>query len=152
MMKKITVYAFEAFDEIVSKTYLQSPLKATIERIGKFRDHRIIVGTEEEVDPKKVDSDGWYHPTYEGPGVGTATMRTLILGAIFLTSFSVDAFADWWIVRSSDKQCLVVDIEPTGKGITKIGKPSYKTQKEAEADAKQLCKEPAQARKKSSGN
>src|SRR6516165_5704932 len=24
------------------------------------------------------------------------------------------SFANWWIVRSSDKKCLVVDIEPTG--------------------------------------
>ena len=78
-------------------------------------------------------------------------MRTLILGAFFLSNFSAAALADWWIVRSSDKKCLVVDIEPTGKGITKIGKPSYKTQEEAEADAKQLCKEPTQAPKKNSG-
>jgi hypothetical protein len=52
------------------------------------------------------------------------------------------ALADWWIVRSSDKQCLVVDVEPTDKSVTKIGKHSYKTEEEAEADAKQLCKEP----------
>ena len=25
------------------------------------------------------------------------------------------ALANWWIVRASDKMCLVVDIEPTGK-------------------------------------
>jgi hypothetical protein len=52
------------------------------------------------------------------------------------------AFANWWIVRSSDETCLVVDIEPTGKekGITKIGKDFYPTVEEAEADVKQLCK------------
>jgi hypothetical protein len=67
-------------------------------------------------------------------------MRTLVLGAIFLSSFSASAFADWWIVRSSDKQCFVVDIEPTGKGVTKIGKASYKSEEDATADAKALCK------------
>ena len=78
-------------------------------------------------------------------------MRTLILGAIFLSSFSAATLADWWIVRSSDQQCLVVDIEPTGKGITRIGKPSYKTQEEADADAKQLCNETPKAPKQNSG-
>jgi hypothetical protein len=55
------------------------------------------------------------------------------------------ARADWWIVRSSDKQCLVVDIEPTGKDkdktVTKIGKEVYPTSEEAEADVKRLCKQ-----------
>jgi hypothetical protein len=39
-----------------------------------------------------------------------------------------------------------VDIEPTGneKGITKIGKDSYPTAEQAEADVKQLCKSEAQ--------
>ena len=78
-------------------------------------------------------------------------MRTLILGAFFLSNFSAAALADWWIVRSSDQQCLVVDIEPSGKGITRIGRPSYKTQKEADADAKQLCKETPKAPKQNSG-
>lgn len=32
------------------------------------------------------------------------------------------AFANWWIVRSSDGECLVVDIEPVGAGVTKVGK------------------------------
>jgi SepF-like predicted cell division protein (DUF552 family) len=52
------------------------------------------------------------------------------------------ALADWWIVRASDKQCLVVDIEPTGKdkSVTKIGKTVYPTREEAEADVKRLCK------------
>ena len=45
-------------------------------------------------------------------------------------------------MRSSDQKCLVVDIKPTGKGVTKVGKNSYKTAEEAEADAKKLCKEP----------
>jgi len=48
-----------------------------------------------------------------------------------------------WIVRASDKQCLVVDIEPTGKdkNVTKIGKEVYPTREEAEADVKRLCKQ-----------
>ena len=69
-------------------------------------------------------------------------MRTLILGVIVASTFAGPALADWWIVRSSDQECLVVDIEPTGKGVTKVGKHSYKTEKEAEAEAKKLCKEP----------
>ena len=53
------------------------------------------------------------------------------------------AFANWWIVRASDKKCLVVDIEPTGKdkSITEVGKKVYPTREEAEADVKRLCKQ-----------
>jgi SepF-like predicted cell division protein (DUF552 family) len=41
------------------------------------------------------------------------------------------------------KQCLVVDIEPTGKdkSVAKIGKKVYPTREEAEADVKRLCKQ-----------
>ncbi|HEX7533315.1 MAG TPA: hypothetical protein VF340_08765 [Methyloceanibacter sp.] len=75
-------------------------------------------------------------------------MRTaLIVVAIAASSFSGPALADWWIVRSSDKECLVVDLEPKGEGITKIGKASYQTKEQAEADAKRLCKEPTLAPK-----
>ncbi|HMK41060.1 MAG TPA: hypothetical protein VK451_05830 [Methyloceanibacter sp.] len=66
----------------------------------------------------------------------------LVVGAILTISFAGPALADWWIVRSSDQECLVVDVEPTDKTVTKIGKDSYKTEEEADADAKQLCKEP----------
>ena len=69
-------------------------------------------------------------------------LRILVVGAILTTSFAGPALADWWIVRSSDQECLVVDVEPTDKTVTKIGKDSYKTEEEADADAKQLCKEP----------
>ena len=49
--------------------------------------------------------------------------------------------ADWWIVRSSDEKCLVVDTEPTpGRNATKIGKDRYSSAEEAEADVKHLCK------------
>jgi hypothetical protein len=60
-----------------------------------------------------------------------------------LLSLLAPALAAWWIVRSSDETCLVVDIEPKGedKGITKIGKDAYQTAEEAEADVKRLCKE-----------
>jgi hypothetical protein len=53
------------------------------------------------------------------------------------------ALANWWLVRSSDGKCLVVDIEPTDtdKNVTKIGKDIYRSANEAEADAKRLCKE-----------
>ena len=52
------------------------------------------------------------------------------------------AFANWWIVRSADEKCLVVDIEPPGKDVTKVGKDVYQTREQAEADVKGLCKEP----------
>jgi hypothetical protein len=68
---------------------------------------------------------------------GFALIGTLLL------ALPDSALANWWIVRASDKQCLVVDIEPTGtdKSITKIGKEVYPTREEAEADVKRLCKE-----------
>ena len=46
------------------------------------------------------------------------------------------------IVRASDKECLVIDLEPTGKdeSVAKIGKKVYPTREEAEADVKRLCK------------
>jgi hypothetical protein len=50
------------------------------------------------------------------------------------------AFGAWWIVRSADEKCLVVDIEPTpDKGVTRIGKDKYESAEEAEADVKRLC-------------
>jgi hypothetical protein len=69
-------------------------------------------------------------------------LKIFIVGAIAASSFAGPALADWWIVRSSDKECLVVDLEPTDKSVTRIGKGSYKTKEQAEADAKGLCKEP----------
>jgi hypothetical protein len=74
------------------------------------------------------------------------SMRVFLLTGSLLLGYSAAtstrAFANWWIVRSSDETCLVVDIEPTDneKGITKIGKESYPTAEEAEADVKRLCK------------
>jgi hypothetical protein len=65
-----------------------------------------------------------------------------LIGA-FLLAHPNPALANWWIVRASDKKCLVVDIEPTrkDKSITKIGKEVYPTREEAEADVKRLCKQ-----------
>ena len=74
-------------------------------------------------------------------------LRILIVGAIAASSFGRPALADWWIVRSSDKECLVVDIEPTDKSVTKVGKDSYQTKQQAEVDAKRLCKDPTWAPK-----
>jgi hypothetical protein len=53
----------------------------------------------------------------------------------------VPSFAAWWIVRSSDEKCLVVDVEPIPgkKGVTKLGEHSYRTEHEAEAALKRLC-------------
>jgi len=66
------------------------------------------------------------------------------LGALLL-ALPDQALANWWIVRASDKQCLVVDIEPAGKdeSVIKIGKKVYQTREEAEADVKRLCKSEA---------
>ena len=74
-------------------------------------------------------------------------LRILTVVAIAANCFAGPALADWWIVRSSDKECLVVDLEPTGEGVTKIGKGSYQTKEQAEVDAKSLCKEPTLAPK-----
>jgi hypothetical protein len=68
--------------------------------------------------------------------------RRLLFVAVFSLALANPAFANWWIVRSSDGECLVVDIEPAGAGVTKIGKAVYATQELAETDAKALCKEP----------
>ena len=59
----------------------------------------------------------------------------------FFGSLCQFGFANWWIVLSADGKCLVVDIEPTGVGVTKVGKAVYQTQEQAETDAKPLCKE-----------
>ena len=72
----------------------------------------------------------------------------LLFAAVFSLALANTAFANWWIVRSSDGHCLIVDLEPTGSGITKMGKEVYQTQKQAEADAKLLCKEPKAQRAK----
>jgi hypothetical protein len=66
-----------------------------------------------------------------------------VLIGTFLFALPNPALANWWIVRSSDKKCLVVDIEPTGKdkSVTKLGKEVYLTREEAEADVKRLCKQ-----------
>jgi hypothetical protein len=73
----------------------------------------------------------------------TVYVCELVLIGVLLLALTNPALASWWIVRSSDKQCLVVDIEPTGKdkSVTKIGKEVYLTREEAEAEAKQLCKQ-----------
>ena len=72
-------------------------------------------------------------------------MRSLVLAIALILTFSAtnSAMATWWLVRSSDGKCLVVDIEPTGKdeNVTKIGKGVYQSADEAEAEAKRLCKD-----------
>ena len=66
----------------------------------------------------------------------------VLLGTLLL-ALPDPALENWWIVRASDKKCLVVDIQPTGKdkSVTKIGKEVYPTREEAEADVKRLCKQ-----------
>ena len=66
----------------------------------------------------------------------------LVLVGTLLLALPDPAVANWWIVRASDKQCLVVDIEPTGKdeSVTRIGRLVYPTREEAEAEVKRLCK------------
>jgi hypothetical protein len=72
-------------------------------------------------------------------------MRRVLTGIAVLLMFSAanSALASWWLVRSSDGKCLVVDMEPPDKdkNVTKIGKDVYQSADEAEADAKRLCKE-----------
>jgi SepF-like predicted cell division protein (DUF552 family) len=72
-------------------------------------------------------------------------MRRLLLAIALVLTFSAtnSASANWWLVRSSDGKCLVVDIEPIGKdqNVTKIGKDVYQSADQAEADAKRLCKD-----------
>jgi hypothetical protein len=55
----------------------------------------------------------------------------------------VPALASWWVVRSADESCLVVDLEPIpgNEDITRRGKGTYQTAEEAEADLKRLCPE-----------
>ena len=64
-----------------------------------------------------------------------------LLIAVILLALADPAFATWWIVRAADEKCLVVDIEPSGKDVTKVGKDVYQTREQAEADVKGLCKE-----------
>jgi hypothetical protein len=72
-------------------------------------------------------------------------MRRLLASiAVVLMFFTTNpALANWWLVRSSDGKCLVVDIEPTGndKNVTKIGKDVYQSADQAELDSKRLCKD-----------
>jgi hypothetical protein len=72
----------------------------------------------------------------------TATTQHSFIEVMTLSaSLRTPVVADWWIVRSSDEKCLVVDTEPTaGRNATKIGKDRYSSVGEAEADMKHLCK------------
>jgi hypothetical protein len=65
------------------------------------------------------------------------------IATVTILSVASSALADWWVIRSSDGKCLVVDIEPTGnnKDVTKIGKAAYPSADQAEADAKRLCRD-----------
>ena len=65
----------------------------------------------------------------------------LLLMTGFLLAFANPALANWWIVRAADGKCLVVDIEPSGTDVAKVGKDVYQTQEQAEAEVKVLCKE-----------
>src|SRR5690348_4340962 len=68
-------------------------------------------------------------------------LACIVIVLIFSTTNS--ALASWWLLRSSDGKCLVMDIEPTDKDktLTKIGKEVYQSADQAERDAKRLCKE-----------
>jgi SepF-like predicted cell division protein (DUF552 family) len=72
-------------------------------------------------------------------------MRGLLIGTAIVVGIPVgtSAYANWWIVRSSDGKCLVVDIEPTDKdkGVIRVGKDTYQTAEQAGADAKRVCKD-----------
>jgi hypothetical protein len=64
-----------------------------------------------------------------------------LLIAVLLLAFANPALASWWIVRAADGKCLVVDVEPSGNDVAKVGKDVYQTQEQAEAQVKVLCKE-----------
>jgi hypothetical protein len=64
-----------------------------------------------------------------------------LLVTVILLALADPTFANWWIVRAADEKCLVVDIEPSGKDITKVGKDVYESREQAEADVKKVCKE-----------
>jgi len=72
-------------------------------------------------------------------------MRRLLtcIAVVLMFADANSALASWWLVRSSDGKCLVVDIEPTDKdkNVTKIGKDVYQSADQAEADAKRICTE-----------
>ena len=72
-------------------------------------------------------------------------MRYIItcIAVVLMLSAAYQAMASWWLVRSSDGKCLVVDIEPTDKdkNVTRIGKDVYQAADQAEQDAKELCKD-----------
>ncbi len=66
---------------------------------------------------------------------GAVLTSTAVIVGIFVAN---PVLANWWIVRSSDEKCLVVDIEPTDKdkSVTKVGKDAYQTAEQAEADVR----------------
>ncbi len=80
-------------------------------------------------------------------------VSTLVIHGAVLTWMlaPAPAFAAWWIVRSSDEKCLVVDVEPFpgDKDVIRLGKASYQTEQEAKADLTRLC--PDSAFRRSSG-
>jgi hypothetical protein len=63
-----------------------------------------------------------------------------LIAVVLMFSATNPALASWWLVRSSDGKCLVVDIEPTDKDKS-VGKDVYQSPDQAEADAKRLCKD-----------
>lgn len=65
----------------------------------------------------------------------------LLLVTVLLLAFANPAVANWWIVRAADGKCLVVDVEPSGNDVAKVGKDVYQTQQQAEAEVKILCNE-----------
>jgi adenine-specific DNA methylase len=60
----------------------------------------------------------------------------LLLTTVLVLAFANPAVANWWIVRAADGNCLVVDVEPSGNDVAKVGKDVYQTQQQAEAEVK----------------
>jgi hypothetical protein len=67
----------------------------------------------------------------------------VLIAILLIFSTTNSALASWWLVRSSEGKCLVVNIEPTDqdKTVTKIGNEAYQSADQAERDAKRLCKD-----------
>jgi hypothetical protein len=71
-------------------------------------------------------------------------MYRYVLIAVLIAGCAFPAFAakEFYIVRGSDNKCKVVDVAPsaTDTTVTRIGKKTYVTREEADADVAVLCK------------
>ena len=71
-------------------------------------------------------------------------MFKYVLTVALIIGCTLPAFAEkgFYIVRGADKKCTVVDTAPgaTQTTVTRVGKNTYVTRQEAEADIAVVCK------------